>query len=72
VPPFNHVHLPAHHGRKIGGPVAERRQRSRRWQPKAQPADWLKPAPLNHGVDEMRCADHHRLHIVANGGNHRL
>jgi hypothetical protein len=58
VAALDHGHGAFDHGGEVFGPVAERRQAGASRQGEAQGADPGEPAPLHHGVDEVRGADH--------------
>jgi hypothetical protein len=56
---FDRGDLALHDAREIRWPVAERRQARARRHADPNRADARQPAALNHGIDEMRGADHH-------------
>ena len=65
VAAFHHPHAAAHQLGQVLRPVAERRQRGRGRHAEPERRDLAEVPALDHGVDEMRGADHHAVDALA-------
>ena len=65
VTAFDHPHAAAHQFGEILRPVAERRQRGRGRHAEPERRDLGEVPALDHGIDEVRGADHHAVDALA-------
>ena len=65
VAAFDHPDAATHQRREILRPVAERRQRGRGRHAEPERRDLGEVTALDHGIDEMRGADHHAVDFFA-------